>query len=92
VIAYRIVARGRVQGVGFRYTMVGVAREAGIAGWVRNRRDGTVEAHVQGEAHAVDRVLRWCRTGPSGAHVTDLEVTECAHDGALTRFESVATA
>jgi acylphosphatase len=90
--AYRVVARGRVQGVGFRYSMVGIAREARIAGWVRNRRDGSVEALVQGEPDAVERVLAWCRTGPAGASVTGLDVVPCPEDAALTRFESAPTA
>ena len=52
-----VVVRGEVQGVGYRYTMRIVAREAGAAGWVRNRRDGTVEAEVEGTDAQADEVL-----------------------------------
>jgi acylphosphatase len=90
--AYRVVARGRVQGVGFRYSMVEIATDAGISGWVRNRRDGSVEALVQGELEAVERVLAWCRIGPAGANVTGLDVAPCPEDAALTHFESAPTA
>jgi acylphosphatase len=87
-----VIIRGRVQGVGYRAWVEQQAVAAKLEGWVRNRRDGTVEAHVQGDADAVDRVLRWCRSGPAGAEVTGVEITECAQDPALTRFQSVATA
>ena len=64
MIARRIKVHGRVQGVGFRYAMVGAAETCGVAGWVRNRLDGTVEVFVQGEADAVERAIEWCRRGP----------------------------
>ena len=52
----RVVVSGDVQGVGYRYTMRMVAREAGVTGWVRNRRDGSVEAEVEGSDAQVDEV------------------------------------
>ena len=67
---------GRVQGVGFRYHMVHKARELGVAGWVRNRHDGNVEAMVQGTQEAVDALLEWARQGPPSARVTDVQVSE----------------
>ena len=70
VIARRLVVRGRVQGVGYRFAMTEAALALGVAGWVRNRRDGTVEAVVQGDDASVERLLEWCRRGPPGAHVT----------------------
>lgn len=66
---------GRVQGVGFRDWMVSRARRLGIAGWVRNRRDGTIEALVAGDAPAVEELLRACRSGPPGADVTGITET-----------------
>jgi len=72
MIARRVIVRGRVQGVGFRAAMVGAAEATGIVGWVRNRRDGSVEALVQGDAAAVESILDWCRRGPLGARVTDV--------------------
>ncbi|NDP42436.1 MAG: acylphosphatase [Aromatoleum sp.] len=74
MIARRLVISGRVQGVGFRYALIEVARESGIAGWVRNLRDGAVEALVQGDAVGVERTLAWCRRGPPSANVSNVAV------------------
>jgi acylphosphatase len=60
---------GRVQGVGYRYALRGEAVARGLAGWVRNRRDGSVEAVLQGDAAAVQAVLDWARRGPPAARV-----------------------
>ncbi len=69
MIAKRVVLQGRVQGVGYRDWMARTARSLGVAGWVRNRPDGTVEALVAGEAAVVEELLRRCRAGPPGARV-----------------------
>ena len=76
MIARHLVVRGRVQGVGFRFHMRGEAMRLGVTGWVRNRSDGTVEALVQGEQGAVDRLIAWTRRGPSSAQVTGVEIEE----------------
>ena len=81
--------RGRVQGVGFRYEMQREARAHGVAGWVRNRNDGSVEAVVQGEQEAVDAVIAWARHGPRSARVTDVQVTEAGGD--FSGFEARPT-
>ena len=60
---------GIVQGVGYRHAMGAMAARLRLAGWVRNCRDGTVEAIVSGEAQAVDALLNWCRRGPPDARV-----------------------
>jgi acylphosphatase len=65
-----------VQGVFFRDSCARQARSAGVAGWIRNRSDGAVEAHFEGPGPAVDRLVAWCRQGPSGATVTGIEVRE----------------
>jgi acylphosphatase len=91
VIARRIVVRGRVQGVGYRYAMVEAAEARGIAGWVRNRRDGSVEAFVQGEAQAVATIVAWCRRGPPAARVTDVETADAPADASLAGFAHRAT-
>lgn len=78
--------RGRVQGVGFRESLIHRAREAGTAGWVRNRTDDTVEAFVQGEPSAVERVIAWARRGPPAARVDGIEVQEAALDATLDGF------
>ncbi len=67
---------GRVQGVGFRISLVRRATAAGVAGWVRNQPDGRVEAVFEGDGPAVDGVLAWCGSGPRGAEVTSIEVVE----------------
>jgi len=72
--------RGRVQGVWFRGSMLERARELGVTGWVRNRRDGTVEAVVQGEAQAVDAMIEWAKFGPEAAIVQRVEVSEASGD------------
>jgi acylphosphatase len=69
VRAVDVVVHGRVQGVFFRDSTRTQARAAGVRGWVRNRPDGTVEAHLEGEAEAVDRVLAWMHEGPPHARV-----------------------
>ncbi len=76
-----VIVRGDVQGVGYRYTMRIEARAAGVAGWVRNRRDGTVEAEVEGTPDQVDAVLAWMAGGPPGSRVDGAEVTELAPAG-----------
>lgn len=72
----RVVAHGRVQGVFFRDSTRDRAQSAGVAGWVSNRPDGTVEAVFEGEAQAVDRMVRWMHEGPSGASVERVDVTD----------------
>jgi acylphosphatase len=91
MIARQLVIRGRVQGVGYRMAMTGAAVALGVAGWVRNRRDGTVEALVQGDAAAVERLLAWCRRGPPGARVTAIATRTLDADPALDGFACRAT-
>ena len=72
----RVVARGRVQGVFFRETTRRAAEEQGVAGWVRNRADGAVEAVLEGEEAAVQHVLEVMRSGPPGAVVERVDASE----------------
>jgi acylphosphatase len=71
---------GRVQGVGYRYALRREALAHDVAGWVRNRRDGNVEAVLQGEPAAVDAVLAWARRGPPAAHVAGVDVRPAGGD------------
>jgi acylphosphatase len=77
----RVVVRGDVQGVFFRDSTRRHAQQRGLAGWVRNNRDGTVEAVFEGEEEAVERLVDWCREGPRGAYVTSVDVTEEEPEG-----------
>ena len=89
-VGRRLVIRGRVQGVWYRESMRQEAEALGVAGWVRNRLDGTVEAHVEGPRDAVEALVRWAHRGPEHAQVTDVEVHEDPPDGS-TRFEKRAS-
>ncbi len=91
-----LVIRGRVQGVGFRAWTQHQAQLRGIEGWVRNRRDGAVEALLSGREDAVEAMLDACREGPRTGHVEDVAVSPC--DEALIaapgsgRFDVLPTA
>jgi acylphosphatase len=69
-----VVVRGRVQGVFFRDTVRNAADREGVAGWVRNNPDGTVEAVFEGDADAVERLVALSREGPPGARIQDVVV------------------
>ena len=88
-ITRRLLIIGRVQGVGFRYSMERKARGLGVTGWVKNRHDGSVEAMVQGSAEAVAAITEWARRGPLGATVTDLKESEGSGD--YSSFETRPT-
>ena len=80
-IARRVVVGGSVQGVFFRDSTRREAVRLGVAGWVRNCADGTVQAHVEGDPDAVDALVRWCTEGPSHADVADVDVGEAEVEG-----------
>ena len=82
----RVVVQGHVQGVFFRETLRRRAQSASVAGWVRNRADGAVEAVLEGERDAVERLVEFCREGPRGARVDWVDVVAEEPED-LTGFE-----
>lgn len=85
-IRRRVIVHGEVQGVFFRDTARREASGHGVSGWVRNTREGTVEAVFEGEPEAVDRVLGFAREGPAGAEVERVETFEEEPEG-LSGFQ-----
>ena len=81
MIRRHVIVHGDVQGVFFRETTRRRADAAGVAGWVRNRPDGTVEAVFEGVQEAVERLVRFCAEGPRGAHVERVEVAAGEPEG-----------
>lgn len=79
--------RGRVQGVWFRESTREEAERLGVRGWVRNAPDGSVEAVAEGPRDAVDRLVAWCRRGPSAARVEGVDVTSERATGEFEGFE-----
>jgi acylphosphatase len=72
----RVRIRGRVQGVFFRAEARSRAESLGLSGWIRNAPNGGVEALFEGDPERVDSMVAWCRRGPSGARVDEVEVAE----------------
>jgi acylphosphatase len=86
VIARRVTVHGRVQGVFFRDSTQREAERRGLAGWVANRDDGTVEAWFEGEDDAVEALVSWARSGPRKADVERVDVEETSPEG-LSGFD-----
>ncbi len=78
----RVVVSGRVQGVFFRGTIRNAAEREGLAGWVRNNRDGTVEAVFEGDSASIARLVALCRQGPPAAQIEAVELHEEPEEGA----------
>jgi acylphosphatase len=91
IVAQRLEISGQVQGVGFRYFVTHSARQQGLRGWVRNRRDGSVETLLIGEEAAVTAVTEQCRRGPPHARVDRLDAASAQDDGS-SDFTERATA
>jgi acylphosphatase len=85
-IARHVRVTGQVQGVFYRAWAQGQARELAVSGWIRNCPDGAVEAHLQGEQEAVERMIARMRNGPSNARVDDVDVEQAASEP-MGRFE-----
>jgi acylphosphatase len=85
VVRKRVIVHGRVQGVFFRDTTRRMAQSRGVAGWVRNNPDGSVEAAFEGADEAVDAMVAFAREGPRGAAVESVDVVDEQPEG-LTAF------
>jgi acylphosphatase len=84
--AIKANVKGRVQGVGFRYSTQRQARRLGVNGWVRNERDGTVTVVAEGPKPAVDEMIRWLHEGPGFANVADVTVNEYPYEAKYSSF------
>jgi len=82
----RVIVEGRVQGVFFRYYTQEMAFKLEIKGWVKNRRDGHVEAVFEGDREAVDQIIQWCHRGPSRARVTKVQLAWEDYSGEFEDF------
>ena len=95
IVARHLVIRGRVQGVGYRAFVEDAALDHGLAGWVRNRRGGAVEAVFAGSSAAIDAVVQACRRGPPGARVDSVDEREATAEelalGVGVRFAVLPT-
>jgi acylphosphatase len=84
-VIFQVVIRGRVQGVGYRAWMEATAEERGVEGWVRNRRDGSVEAVFAGPEELVLTMIELCRAGPPGARVDAIDQGEASSEDLALR-------
>lgn len=92
-MAKRLLIEGVVQGVGYRYAFAERATALGLAGWVRNRGNGAVEASVHGQAAALDAIVAWAHQGPPAARVSRVQVADEAEPApASAEFEIRPTA
>jgi acylphosphatase len=85
-IRVHIWVSGRVQGVSFRYYVREMANRLGVCGWVKNLPDGRVGAVLEGDESSVHEMTEFCRKGPRGAHVTDIEIKNERYTGESRSF------
>lgn len=85
-IRAHVLISGHVQGVFYRASLQRQANACGVRGWARNLPDGRVEAVLEGDQAAVERLLAWCRIGPANAYVTDVGVRYETYSGEFTGF------
>ena len=81
-----VTIHGMVQGVAFRHSTLLQARQLGVTGWVRNLPDGGVEGLFEGDTAAVQQLVEWCRSGPTGARVDRLDIRQGTFSGEFDSF------
>ncbi|MEW6424662.1 MAG: acylphosphatase [Bacillota bacterium] len=91
MVRKHVLISGRVQGVYFRQYTRDAALAAGVTGWVRNRRDGRVEAVFEGEQEAVEKMIRWCRRGSPSSCVEHVEIHDEKYRGEFPDFQIAPT-
>ena len=84
--AVEVKVFGIVQGVGFRYSTLSVARRLGVSGYVMNLSDGSVKVVVEGDSEAVDKLIAWLRHGPPGAYVRNISIKNLPYTGVYRSF------
>ena len=84
--AVEVKVFGIVQGVGFRYSTLSVAKRLGVTGYVMNLSDGSVKVVVEGDSGAVDKLIAWLRHGPPGAYVRDISIKNLPYTGVYRSF------
>ena len=82
----RLIVKGRVQGVYFRASAVQQARHLGVTGWVMNCDDGSVELVAEGQSDSIEELIAWCRQGPPGARVDEVDLQRQGFRGEFTEF------
>ena len=82
----RLIVKGRVQGVYFRASTVQQARHLGLTGWVMNRQDGSVELVAEGRSDGIEELIAWCRQGPPGARVDEVDLQRQGFRGEFIEF------
>ncbi len=87
----RAIVSGRVQGVSYRAATADEAQRLGVTGWVRNRRDGTVELEAEGNPEQIAALLAWCEAGPPASRVSGVAVEELGPTGADQAFSITST-
>jgi len=84
--AYKLTIHGKVQGVWFRQFTVDASISLGVIGWVRNDREGTVSAFIQGDEHSINQLISLLKKGPDFAEVTDIKKVPAIEDNSITDF------
>jgi acylphosphatase len=90
-MARHLVITGLVQGVGYRYSLRREALRLGLAGWVRNRLDGSVEAMIEGPPDAMTALVDWAHRGPPSARVAGVSARDAGNDISFSGFEQLPT-